>query len=250
MKHIALGMALALLLGTPLSAKESQIIAGSGDATDVAELFFKEFSKLPEVKDYEFAVPPKSTKTQGGIDNSDRFLFGRVGRELTEAEKKSGKFGIALTKGRVTLATGSDVGVKELSLKDVEAIYTGAITNWKQVGGVDQPIELVGREETEAVFTALKAKYAFLKGVKFAKVFEKSDQVVNYLKTAVARYSLAFGMLSNLKENRVLESQVDLVITLGLVYDGKNAENPVVKKAQEYVASKDWKAVLVKNLFE
>ncbi len=41
--------------------------------------------------------------------------------------------------------------VKELSLADLKAIYTGSITNWKQVGGHDDKIELYAGESTTGI---------------------------------------------------------------------------------------------------
>lgn len=41
--------------------------------------------------------------------------------------------------------------VKELSLADLKAIYTGSITNWKQVGGHDERIELFAGESTTGI---------------------------------------------------------------------------------------------------
>jgi phosphate transport system substrate-binding protein len=41
--------------------------------------------------------------------------------------------------------------VRELSLADLKAIYTGSITNWKQLGGPDQRIELYAGESTTGI---------------------------------------------------------------------------------------------------
>ena len=37
-------------------------------------------------------------------------------------------------------------GVEDLTLEQIAAIYTGEITNWKDVGGADEEIVLIGRE--------------------------------------------------------------------------------------------------------
>ncbi|MCT7354176.1 substrate-binding domain-containing protein [Streptomyces sp. 15-116A] len=44
-----------------------------------------------------------------------------------------------------TLVVNEDVGVRDLSLKQVRDIYAGRITNWSQVRGKDLPIQLVSR---------------------------------------------------------------------------------------------------------
>lgn len=55
--------------------------------------------------------------------------------------------------------------VTTLTLEQVAKIYTGEITNWKDVGGTDGPIVLYGRQSTSGTFgffrdTVLKADYA------------------------------------------------------------------------------------------
>lgn len=46
--------------------------------------------------------------------------------------------------------------VQELTLAQIRAIYTGAITNWKQVGGKDAPIILYSRENSSGTYTYFK----------------------------------------------------------------------------------------------
>lgn len=46
--------------------------------------------------------------------------------------------------------------VKELTLAQIRDIYTGKITNWKQVGGKDAPIILYSRENSSGTYTYFK----------------------------------------------------------------------------------------------
>ena len=46
--------------------------------------------------------------------------------------------------------------VKELTLAQIRAIYTGAIANWKQVGGNDAPIILYSRENSSGTYAYFK----------------------------------------------------------------------------------------------
>ncbi|MEO8378805.1 MAG: phosphate ABC transporter substrate-binding protein [Acidobacteriota bacterium] len=46
--------------------------------------------------------------------------------------------------------------VKELTLAQLRGIYTGAYTNWKQVGGNDAPIILYSRENSSGTYTYFK----------------------------------------------------------------------------------------------
>ena len=46
--------------------------------------------------------------------------------------------------------------VKQLSFSQLEGIFTGKITNWKEVGGEDLPISLYGRENSSGTYEFFK----------------------------------------------------------------------------------------------
>jgi phosphate transport system substrate-binding protein len=46
--------------------------------------------------------------------------------------------------------------VKELSIEQLRAIYTGVVTNWKEVGGSDAPITLYSRENSSGTYVYFK----------------------------------------------------------------------------------------------
>lgn len=55
----------------------------------------------------------------------------------------------------ITAAVNPDVGIKDISKENLIKVFTGKITNWKDVGGKDQKITLVNRPDasgTRAVF--------------------------------------------------------------------------------------------------
>ena len=47
--------------------------------------------------------------------------------------------------------------IAKLSLSQIEKIYTGKISNWKEVGGNDAPISLYGREHSSGTYEFFKA---------------------------------------------------------------------------------------------
>jgi len=49
-----------------------------------------------------------------------------------------------------------DNPIKQLSIPQLEAIFTEKITNWKQVGGLDAPISLYGRENSSGTYEFFK----------------------------------------------------------------------------------------------
>ena len=88
-------------------------------------------------------------------------------KEVAECVKAFGKrpteYKVALDGLSVYVAEGNDV--KELSVAQLESIFTGQIKNWKQVGGKDAPITVYSRENSSGTYEFFKENV--LKGKDF-----------------------------------------------------------------------------------
>jgi phosphate transport system substrate-binding protein len=71
-----------------------------------------------------------------------------VGRSLKDDERDL--LGFPIARDGVCLIVHKDNPVKSLSSEQVVGIYTGKITNWKEVGGNDAPITAINRPEGRA----------------------------------------------------------------------------------------------------
>ena len=88
----------------------------------------------------------------------------------TEMEKLKSRYNtlgveIPCAKDGITIFLNESNRIEELTLKQLADIYTGKITNWKQVGGNDMEIKLYGRENSSGTYVyfqeeVLKADYA------------------------------------------------------------------------------------------
>ena len=65
-------------------------------------------------------------------------------------------FAIPIARDGLSIYLNEANPVKELTLAQIRAIYTGAVTNWKQVGGKDAPIILYSRENSSGTYTYFK----------------------------------------------------------------------------------------------
>jgi len=66
----------------------------------------------------------------------------------------------------LSVYVNADNSVKELSLAQLEAIFTGKVRNWKGVGGSDAPITIYSRENSSGTYEFFKENV--LKGKDFA----------------------------------------------------------------------------------
>lgn len=154
-----------------------------------------------------------------------------------------GKSEIFLGRVPVAIAVGSKVTVSKLTLSQLKRIYTGSVTNWKQVGGSDNKISIIGREAKEALFSVLKKEYPFFKRSKFKYVVKKDNHVIALLRRSQGNYDIGFGAKPNFEKASVSTLEVkgfSTGVSLGLVYDNKNKKHKLVKDVKAFVKSKQW----------
>lgn len=245
--HIGvLGVFLVIFTAVLALAVEQQVIAGAGPSTKIVELFVEQLAKNPQCSGYQFQVPKRSAKHAGGLKCSDKYLFGRTGRPLNSKEVMLNKGEIYLARVPIAFVVGAKVGIKELSLLDIQKIFLAEITNWKDLGGPDAKIALVGRESTEALFSVLKKDHPFFQSATFDKVFIKDHQVVNFMNSSDGQYAIAFGAKPNFTKLSVVTIEgFGSGVSLGLVYDKKNESNSAVKAATIYAKSDEWKKIVI-----
>ncbi len=84
-------------------------------------------------------------------------------RQMKEKEKEQlkAKYGtpgveIKIAKDGITIYVHKNNPLKEISLDQLKGIFTGAITNWKEVGGKDQKITAYGRENSSGTYAYFK----------------------------------------------------------------------------------------------
>ena len=95
----------------------------------------------------------------------------------------------------MTAAVNSDAGVTDLSQDDLIKVFTGKVTNWKEVGGNDVKITLVNRPDgsgTRATFDEFA-----LKGAEPAKGIEQDasgtvKEIVSSTKGAIGYLALSY----------------------------------------------------------
>ncbi|NMA09187.1 MAG: phosphate ABC transporter substrate-binding protein [Clostridiales bacterium] len=72
--------------------------------------------------------------------------IGLSSRGLKDEEKSSGLTETILAYDGIAIIVNPNNPVSDLSVEQIASIYTGKITNWKEVGGKDAQIVLIGRE--------------------------------------------------------------------------------------------------------
>ena len=95
--------------------------------------------------DISFTYNPTGSGAGINAVAEGRCDIGLSSRALTANEQQSLKGDVVAIDGIVVVVNPQNP-VKNLSLAQIKDVYTGKVTNWKDVGGNDHPIVLIGRE--------------------------------------------------------------------------------------------------------
>ena len=77
---------------------------------------------------------------------SGRCDIGLASRALKDSEKEKGLVGTVLAYDGIAIVVNPDNPIADLTVEQIAKIYKGEIKNWKDVGGNDGEIVLIGRE--------------------------------------------------------------------------------------------------------
>lgn len=93
-----------------------------------------------------FTYNPTGSGTGIQAVSEGRCDIGLSSRNLKEEEKEQGLTETVLAYDGIAVIVNPENPVEDLNLETIGKIYTGEITNWKDVGGNDGEIVLIGRE--------------------------------------------------------------------------------------------------------
>ncbi len=72
--------------------------------------------------------------------------IGLSSRDLKDEEIAKGLKGTVVAIDGIAIILNPENTVEDLTVEQIAALYTGEITNWKEVGGKDAPVVAIGRE--------------------------------------------------------------------------------------------------------
>lgn len=97
-------------------------------------------------KDVKFTYNPTGSGSGIQAVSEGRCDIGLSSRALKDDEKASGLVETVVALDGIAIVVNPENPVSDLNIDTIAKIYTGEITNWKDVGGNDAEIVLIGRE--------------------------------------------------------------------------------------------------------
>lgn len=175
------------------SAKETKVtVSGSTSVGSPMEKLAEAF----EGKNSGVKVEVQQLGSSAGIKNAIEGVseIGMSSRDLKDEEKSSGLKETIIATDGIAVITNKANKVTDLTLDQVKDIYTGKITNWKEVGGEDAPIVVVSREDGSGTRDGFQEKVGF-ESEELIKDAQISDGSGN-IKSTVEGNANAIGYIS------------------------------------------------------
>jgi phosphate transport system substrate-binding protein len=141
----------------PLSGQ--YIVNGGGGALDNVRALTDAFGKMHPTITWQGLADVGSPAGVNLVVSGETDL-GYISRDLTDAEKLAGKVeALPIGASGTAVAVAASNPIKALTKDQVAKIFTGAITDWKDVGGTPGKIRLLIRESGSSTRSAFEAYF-------------------------------------------------------------------------------------------
>ena len=190
-KLVSILMALVMLLGSAAAVAEGSVSTdGSTSMEKVIGALGEYFTE--ENKGVNFTYNPTGSGSGIAAVLEGRCDIGLSSRDLKDAERESGLVETVLAYDGIAIIVHPENPVSDLSLETIAKIYTGEITNWKDVGGADAEIVLIGREAGSGTRDGFESITGTKDACKYRQELTSTGDVI----TAVSQNPAAIGYAS------------------------------------------------------
>ena len=206
----------------------------------------------------EFTYNPTGSGAGITAAQEGRCDIGLSSRALKDEEKAGGLKETVLAYDGIAIIVNPENPVNDLTLDQIAKLYTGEITNWKDVGGNDAEVVLIGREAASGTRDGFESITGTKDKCQYRQELTSTGDVI----TAVSQNpdAIGYASLASIKDS-VKALNVDGVTpSEATVKDGSykvqrpfvlvNVEGkeltPVAQKFFDYITSPDAAAIIAK----
>ncbi|MEE0966845.1 MAG: phosphate ABC transporter substrate-binding protein [Bacilli bacterium] len=231
----------------------------SMDGSTSMEKFVNGIKEAMAEKYPNLTIEPQFTGSGTGIQSAIAGTadIGNSSRALKDEEKAEGLVENIVAIDGIAVVVDKANTVTNLTQDQLKQIYTGAITNWKEVGGADQQIVVIGREASSGTRGAFEEILEIEEKCKYAQELNETGAVM----AAVAATPGAIGYVSldNVDDSVIAVSLDGVAPSEDTVKDGSYAlqrpfvmatkgevseQSEAVKAVFDFINSEDGQAVI------
>ncbi len=162
----------------------------------MSESFMEEHPGIVVTVEYTGSSAGIESLLQGGVD------IGNASRELKAGEKEKGAVENIVAVDGIAVITDKANRVSGLTIKQLSDIYTGRISNWKELGGNDEAIVVIGREAGSGTRGAFEEILKAVDSCRYAQELDSTGAVL----AKVATIPGAVGYISLDAVNKTVQS--------------------------------------------
>jgi phosphate transport system substrate-binding protein len=183
-------------------------IGGSSSTVGVIQTLATNYESTSQNTKITQLEPGQSENVIAGV-KQQLIDIGAISKTLKPEENDGTLEFREIAQDALLVATHPSVtGVKNLTTKDLKAIYSGTLTNWKKLGGPDAKIVVLDRPEDESAKRLLRKHYLGkdLKSSPQAVVFRKEGELIEAIQStpySIGAFSLAYAISHNLPVHRL-----------------------------------------------
>ncbi|MGB5824227.1 MAG: phosphate ABC transporter substrate-binding protein [Proteocatella sp.] len=178
---------------------EKIVLVGSTSVDPLAQKLAEAYKIANPGVEIEIQAVGSSAGIKAVLDGSA--TIGMSSRELKEAEVAEGATPLVICKDGIAVALNPQNPVQDLTQGQIQKIFMGEITNWKEVGGNDEEILVVSRESgsgTRGAFEEILKIEKEVEGKKISGLVSNALQAegTGAIKANVASKTNAIGYIS------------------------------------------------------
>ncbi len=160
--------------GADLSGKVT--LAGSTSmeklSNALAEAFMEKYPNVSVTAEFTGSSAGLESLAAGSVD------IGNASRALSDDEKANGAIENIVAIDGIAVITDTENTVTDIKTEDLAKIYTGEITNWKDLGGEDEQIVVIGREAGSGTRDAFEELTGVKDACKYAQELDSTGAVL------------------------------------------------------------------------
>ena len=221
---------------TPAEVSGSVSTDGSTSMQKVINTLGEAF--MNENKNITFTYNPTGSGSGIKAVQEGRCDIGLSSRALKAEEKEAGLKETVLAYDGIAIIVNPENPVSDLTIEQIADIYTGKITNWKDLGGNDAEIVLIGREAGSGTRDGFETITGTTDACQYRQELTSTGDVI----TTVAQNpdAIGYASLASIKDTVKALSVGGVVPTEDTVKDGSYAiQRPFVLVTVECKALSD-----------
>ena len=190
----AVAVSLSAFALMPSASAETLVIPGSGNPEYILTVLANAYNTRQS--EHRVIVPP-TIGTSGALREvtEGTASMGRVGRPLKGKELNLGLTYRPIGRDPVSFVGGAGVTVSGITTQQAIDIFTGNISNWRDLGGKHEAIRAIGREKTDASLQAIMREIKVFENLQYhdnVKLVHLDSQLIELLD----RFPASFGFLN------------------------------------------------------